>query len=293
MPTLPVSLAVAALAGMLALASASSPVLLAVGIGLVQGVFALAALRALPVAAARVFAWLALAAGVGALAWSASLETPQLDPMVAALGPTFVAAIVVQLARRDGRQGLTTSLSVAVTGIACTVLLVAWLALRFAAEGSYSVGLSLLGVGVVGLAEALPMSRAVRRVLGIVVASAVAAGLAVLVDGFGQAVPAVSAVVVTAFAGLMTAVSYAVIDRLAGEDDPGQAPVSVISTGDSAGAAEAMGGPVAGVPSSVSFHATAEPVPSSIASALVPLRLALPFVAAAPAVYVLGRIFVG
>lgn len=279
-PSVHASLAVAALAGVLALASASGSTLLAGGIALVILIFTLGGVAAARAGAARWSAGIALAAGLGALGWTWSEGGSDLTPMAALLGPTLVASIVVQLLRRDGRAGLTTSLAVSVTSCVLAVLPVAWLALRESGDGEYPVGLALLGVGVVGLAESLPLSRAVRRLIGVLFAALGAGALVLTTDWVGDAVPAVSAVVVATFAGLLAAVAFAAVDRLADEFTPqpepvavrvGAEPVAATGTGD--------GAEVAAVPPG--------------AGAFLPLRISLPFIAAAPIAYVLGRIFVG
>jgi hypothetical protein len=113
------------------------------------------------------------------------------------------------------------------------------------------VGLGLLGVGVVAVAEAIPLSPAARRMLAVLVAAGLAAGLVFLIDDVAVTVPAVGAVVVTAFGALTAASALAAVDRLG------------VESGNRDGAM------------------------------LVPLYVALPIVAAAPVVYVLGRILVG
>jgi hypothetical protein len=129
--------------------------------------------------------------------------------------PILVLAIIVQLMRRGGRERLTASLSLVVSACVLAMVAVTWMPLRFAPEGAHSVGLALLGVGVVSLGELIPMSRALRRVLGVIGASVGGALVVLLVDDVAVAVPAVSGVVVAAFAGLMAAAAYAIVDRLA------------------------------------------------------------------------------
>ncbi|WP_199521210.1 hypothetical protein, partial [Jiangella anatolica] len=172
--------------------------------------------------------------------------------------------------------GLTSSLALSVTACVLAVLPVAWLALRESVDGEYPVGLALLGVGAVGLAESLPVSRAVRRLIGVLLAALGAGALVLTTDWVGEAVPAVSAVVVATFAALLAAVAFAAVDRLADEFSPRSEPVAVRVGGDPAagtGAAEVA-------------------APPRGAAAFLPLRVSLPFIAAAPVAYVLGRIFV-
>jgi hypothetical protein len=246
-PWLPASGFIAALA----LASVAGRTVLAAGVVVVQFVFALGGVRRTSVPATRLAGWLALTVGVAGSVWTAFADTADLKPVASLLGPALVVAVVVQLARRDGRAYLTESLTLAVGACALAVLPVAWIALRGADGGAYAVGLGLLGVGVVALAEAIPLSPAVRRMLAVLAATALAAGLVSLIDDVAEAVPAVGAVVVTAFGALAATSALAAVDRLGAE------------VGDRDGAM------------------------------LVPLYVALPIVAAAPVVYVLGRILVG
>lgn len=278
-PSVQASLAVAALAGVLALASASGSTLLAGGIALVVLIFTLGAVAAARVHSARWSAVVALLAAAGALGWTWAESTSDLTPVAALLGPTLVLSIVVQLWRRDGRAGLTTSLAVAVTASVLAVLPVTWLALRESSDGQYPVGLALLGVGAVGLTESLPVSRAVRRLIGVLVAALGAGALVLTTDWMSDAVPAVSAVVIATFTGLLAAVAFAAVDRLADEYTPQPVAVTV-----------SVGAP-AGTRSGTGDAAEAPAVPRG-AAAFLPLRVSLPFIAAAPAAYVLGRIFV-
>lgn len=294
MPSLSASLAAAALAGVLALASSAGPALVAAAVVLVQVVLALGGMRALGVPAVRASAWVAVLAGIGAAAWTYQADHPGLTPLLGVVGPALVVAIVLQLLRRDDRHDLTVALAVSVTVVALTALPVLWLALRFAPEGEHSVGLALLGVGVVCLGEALPVSRAVRRFLGVIAAAAAAAAVVTLVDGFSDVVPAVSAVVVATFAGVLAAVAFAVVDRLAEESTDDEVRSAVTVPDDTTPAST-----VAGVPRGALEALAADGAERGAdgrgipAAALMPLRVAMPFVAAAPAAYVLGRIFVG
>lgn len=288
-PSVQASLAVAALAGVLALASASGSTLLAGGVALVVLIFTLGAVAAARVHSARWSAVVALLAAGGALGWTWAEGTSDLTPIAALLGPTLVLSIVVQLLRRDGRSGLTTSLAVAVTASVLAVLPVTWLALRESSDGQHPVGLALLGVGAVGLTESLPVSRAVRRLIGVLVAALGGGALALTADGVTDAVPAVSAVVVATFAGLMAAVAFAAVDRLSDEYTPHPVAVAV-PVGAPAGTEAAATSATTEIGTGDGAEAAAVP---RGAGAFLPLRVSLPFIAAAPAAYVLGRIFVG
>jgi hypothetical protein len=198
----------------LALASAAGRTVLAAAVVVVQFVFALGGVRRATVPAARPAGWLALTVGVTGSVWTAFADTADLKPAASLLGPALVVAVVVQLARRAGREYLTESLTLAVGASALAVLPVAWIALRGADGGAYAVGLGLLGVGVVAVAEAIPLSPAARRMLAVLVAAGLAAGLVSLIDDVAAAVPAVGAVVVTAFGALTATSALAAVDRL-------------------------------------------------------------------------------
>lgn len=290
MPSLQASLAVAALAAVLSVASASDSLVLAGGVTLVVLLFTLGAVSPAEVPSARPAAAVASAAGLGALLWTSLDQTSDLTPIGAMLGPALVLAIVVQLWRRDGRPAMTVSLAFAVTACVLAVLPVTWVALRESTDGVYSVGLALLGVGAVGLTEALPMSRAARRALGVLAAAVGAGALVVTVSRVSEAVPAVSALVVTTFSGLMAAIAFAVADRLAAEFPTAAAtPIPVPAGGELGSASQAAPETTAGEALDLADEA---PPARRGSMTFLPLRISLPFIAAAPTAYVLGRIFV-
>ncbi|PSK97556.1 hypothetical protein CLV30_12248 [Haloactinopolyspora alba] len=280
---------------------------------------ALGAVRTAGFPAARWAGGLALVSGLSALVWTFAEETSELTPMGAVLAPTVTLAIAVQLWRRHSRAGVVRSLTVSVTSCVLAVLPVSWLALREAVDGVHSVGLALVGVAGVALLETLPISRAVRRVGGVLVAAVAGGTLVMTVEQVSDAVPAVSAVVVTAFAGLLAAISFAVVDRLADEATGVRAPAvppDDVSERVPHGAGHATGrqgasrepGPPAAAAEQPISEASRDsdddaagpgtagdgvPPRGHSVAALLPLRVTLPFAAAGPAAYVLGRIFVG
>lgn len=291
MPSSRISLATAALAGILALASATGGVLFAAGLTVVLIVFALGAVRSSALPSARPAAWLSLATGVGALVWLERDGTPDVTPVLAVLGPAVLVAILIQLLRRDGRPGLNRALGLLVSACVMAALATVWLAAYATVGGTYTVGLGLLGVGTVALAEALPVSRAVRRVLGVLAASTCSALLVVAVESVEAAVPAVSAVVIASFTGVLAAVSYAAADRLAGETSSVES--SVVSTEQQAPErAMVPAGPRQDAAADAIHEPRRQPSGPVGAAAITPLRVAAPFVAAAPAVFVLGQLLV-
>jgi hypothetical protein len=263
------SLLAVGLVAMLAVASAAGGRLLAAGILIVQLIFTLGAVRLAPVPASGRAAWLALAAGAAAGGWMAVAQIPELSPLAKVLGPVFLLTVLIQLARRDGRGEFNASLSLAVTACVLAVLSAAWVGLRFADGGEFAVALGLVGVGVAVLAEPMRVSATLRRLLAVLVAGGIAAGLVLLIGDLAAVVPAVGAVVIAAFGAVLAVVALAGVDRLA--DDP------VRRNGGQSRPA-------------TSPELTAE---RGVASYLVPLRATLPIIAAGPVVYVLGRILVG
>lgn len=315
----------AAVAAALALASVAGPMVLAAGLGIVIVLLTLGSAASSGLPAARRVSWLAAIAGVVALTWTVVDGRPDLTPMAATLGPAFALLIVMQLARRHGRARLTASLTFGVATAALAVVPVMWLALRHAVGGPTAVLFGLLGVCVVSLAEAVPVSRSGRRVVGILLASGVATAVAVFADGGSGSVPPVSAVVLTAFGGALTAAAFAAVDRLAVDIErhvPAQDPVTepvpspvldhrpVLITeppGTEPPGSESAGpDPSAAQTPTEASADRSRPIdtPAGLAdakdlpglaglAALVPLRITLPVVVTAPAVYVLGRVFVG
>jgi hypothetical protein len=207
----------AALVAVLAIAAAVGRPLLGAGVAVVQVVFIYGGVRPAAVPAVRAGAWLALVVSVGASVWLVVDDPSEMWPVAALLGPALVVAVMIQLLRRDGRHALTTSLTMTVAACALALLPVAWLALHGAEGGVHAVWLGLLGVGVVGLAELLPTTAALRRSLAVVFAGALAAALFTVTDGFATAVPAVGGVIVTTFAALTAVTAVAAVDRVGEE----------------------------------------------------------------------------
>jgi hypothetical protein len=260
------SLLAAALAGVLALGSFAGAPLLAAGIVVVQVIFALGAVRQAPITGTGHAGWLALLAGGAAAGWVAVDGIPQLTPMTRVLAGGLLFALVAQLWRRNGRPMLTTSLSLTVGATVLAVLPAAWIALRHADGGSYSVGFGLLGIGLVFLAEALGGRTVLGRTMAVLVAGAAAAAIVLAVDMAGD-VPAVSAVVVASFGALMAVAALAAVDRVVSEPSPAAPAPTVSATG-----------------------AVLEEVAADVRT---PLQISLPFLIAAPVVYLLGRILIG
>ncbi|MGH8825036.1 MAG: hypothetical protein ACRDVN_11220 [Jiangellaceae bacterium] len=214
------------LVAVMAVAAVAGRPLLAAAVIIVQAQFTLGGVRSSSVHEARPAGWLALAVAVAASVWTVADGTASMRPVAALLGPALLAGVAIQLVRRDGRPGLTASLTLTVAACALGVLPVAWIALRSADSGVYAIGLGLLGVGAVGLAEGLPLPVAVRRALAVLVAGGLAAGLVLLFADVAAAVPAVGAVVVAALTALTAVTALAAVDRIGAESG---SPESVLA----------------------------------------------------------------
>ncbi len=107
----------------------------------------------------------ALAAAVaadGLLLWSADPMSAR--PLTGLLGLVVVAALLAQLARRDGRPSLTASLTTAVAASAVAVAAATYLSARGGRVGVDVVVVGAVAVGVSGLAFALPTVLWLRAV---------------------------------------------------------------------------------------------------------------------------------
>jgi hypothetical protein len=146
------ALLASALAGLLVAASLGGRYTLAAGVALAQALLALGLARSTDIPAARTSAGVALVAGLAAsglvlLEREQAFDSQALTPVLATAGAGFVAMIVVQLARRDGRDRLTASLTLGVTMLLLTTALAAWLTL-----GDGTVGTALLLLALTGAA---------------------------------------------------------------------------------------------------------------------------------------------
>lgn len=256
------SLLSAGLVAVLALASAAGSPILAAGVVLVQGLFALGGVRQVGVPGAAVAAWLALGVGVGTSVWLVADDIPKLNPMARLLAAGFLLAIVVQLWRRHGRPMLTASLSVTVAAVVLAALPASLVALRTTDSGAYAVGLGLLGVGVVLVVDGVGGRSVLARMLAVLVAAAAAVMLVMLINLAD--VPEVGAVVLAAFGALLAVAALYAVDRLAAESSAdGERPIG--------------GGDVLEI----------------VAVDVRPLQLTLPIIMAAPVIYLLGRLLIG
>lgn len=256
------SLLAAALVAVLALASAAGSPILAAGVVLVQGVFALGAVRQIGVPGAVVAAWLSFAIGAGTSVWLVAEDIPKLTPMARLLAAGFLLAVLVQLWRRHGRPMLTTSLSLTVAAVVLAAMPASLIALRTADAGAHAVGLGLLGVGVVLVVDGVGGRSVLARMLAVLAAGAAAVMLVMSVS-LGD-VPEVGAVVLAAFGALLCVAALYAVDRLAVEASAEEERSSA-------------GGDVLEL----------------VAVDVRPLHLTLPVIMASPVIYLLGRLLIG
>jgi hypothetical protein len=256
----------AGLAGVLVLANLVGTPLLAAGVAVVVVVLTLGAVRPAEVPGSGRAAGLALVVGIAGLVALAVDDSADAGSLAAVLGPSLVAAIALQIARRDGRPRLTASLTLAVTACVLALLPAMWVALRESVDGRASVLVGLTGVAVATLVEGLPGSRAMVRTVAVLAAGASGALLSFAVMTVRDAAHPLNAVVLATFAAVATAAANAAVDRIAAE-------ARVLVSRDA--------------------PPTAYVEPGAFLAAVLPLRISLPFVVAAPVTYVLGRILVG
>jgi hypothetical protein len=125
---------------------------LAAGVAAVQALLVVGLARTVVVPAGRVSSAVALLAGLGSGGYVAATAEGPFDPdtmapVLVAVGAGFVGMVIIQLARRDGREGLTPSLTFGVTALILTTATIGWLAL-----GTDSAGETMLLVGLTGAA---------------------------------------------------------------------------------------------------------------------------------------------
>jgi hypothetical protein len=256
------ALLASALAGALVGATLLGTPALAAAVVLVQVllVAGIAATSDLP--ALRASGAVVLLAGAGSVAAvvlrDPGLPLTSLDPLVAAGGLGIVALAVVQLARRDGRDRLTASLTTGVAMLALVVTAATWVGLAVYPAGTAALLVTLTGVAVAVAFDVFPGPRWLWVAGGAVAA----AGAGLLVQTYA---PQAS-------------------DLAAQGDLPGGAPVAALLAG-AAGLAGALG-------LAVARWLAADPhaVASRAASAL--LMATLPVVLAAPVALAVGLLVV-
>jgi hypothetical protein len=183
MPLQPlVTIAVVALAGLLAITAFAGPVLLALAVALAAGVIAWgwSGLLGLPSPRGTAFV---LAVG-SAAAIGTALAT-RVDPflawMPAALAGSMIVAFLHQLARRDGRPRLVESIASTITAIAIVVSGASLVVLPRTLNGAWVVALACSAVAVSALTDLAGASQRLRAWL--LPLAMLAGGVAAIVVG--------------------------------------------------------------------------------------------------------------
>lgn len=88
---------------------------------------------------------------VSRLVGDAEDRSAELVPLAPALGVTFLVAVVVQLLRRDGREGTLAGLVAVVTGGALVIGLALWLPLEASSAGPEWVAIGFVTSAVIGV----------------------------------------------------------------------------------------------------------------------------------------------
>ena len=141
------------LAGVMVAAPLAGRYGLVAGVALVQALLLIGMTRTADVPAGRSSAALALVAGLSAAVYLAvtvegSFEESSLTSLLVAMGTGFVALVIVQLARRDGRARLTASLTFGVAVLVLGVSAAGWLGMGDDDTASALLLLALTGVAV-------------------------------------------------------------------------------------------------------------------------------------------------
>lgn len=141
------------LAGVMVAASLAGRYGLVAAAALVQVLLLVGMVRTADVPAGRISAALALTAGLSTAVYLAvtvegAFDETALTSLLVAMGAGFVAMVVVQLARRDGRERLTASLTFGVTALLLSVSAAGWLGLGDDDTGVALVLLALTGTAV-------------------------------------------------------------------------------------------------------------------------------------------------
>ncbi len=229
-------------------------------------------------------ALVAALAGIGAdVAVLFDGEDGEVASLLGAVGIGFVAALLHQLTRRDGRPQVVASLSGSVTLVALVVLPATWVAERESRAGDGVLACAATAVAVAVLGTLLRRWPLLGGMLGL--AGGIAAGMGVatlepILDGSGKWIAAGAAfVAVTAVA----IARFAIADAEQAVRRPEVVPAAVIPD------------PVGMVPGDepdTPQIAPPEPIDHTRQAQLL-VTATLPLMLAGPAAYVLGRVLVG
>lgn len=224
------SLAASALAGVLVAASLGGRYVLAAGVVAVLAVLMLSVVAASDIPASRTSAAVALVAGAAASLMVAleggPLDVDVLQPVLVAVGAGFVATVIVQLARRDGRDRLSASWMLGVTALVLAAMSAAWLGLGDDALGEALLPLALAGVAVASAITVFPGPQWLWAIGGTIGAASMGPIMAAYVPVIDDtAITPAQAALVAGASGL-AAVSGLWVARLVRDDrSPADAPM--------------------------------------------------------------------
>jgi hypothetical protein len=235
-------------------------------------------------------AYVASLAGVGAsVAVFFDAEDGEVSPLLGAVGIGFVAALLHQLIRREGRPDVVASLSGTVTLIALVVLPATWVAERESRGGAAVIACAATAVAVAVLGTLLPRWPLLGGVLGLAGGTAAGAGAATLEPILGSSGRWIAA------AAAFVAITAVAIARFAMADVLARGiplPVATAATSLTREPLAAPPGEATGEPMEVAAIEPPDPVDRTRQAQML-VTATLPLVLAGPAAYVLGRVLVG
>jgi len=218
-----------------------------------------------------------------------------LSPLLAVAAATFPAAVVAQLLRRDGHERLTASLAATATVGVLAVLMSTLVAERGATQGRTVTVAVILAAGLAAAVLSLVATPAAavsheRHVhtkrFGVPAALGVAAGVGLSAGLLAPDLGAVRGTLLCLAAGVLALVAHEVV-RFAASTGPGNGQAR-----GAAGIGQPRGRAAGRAAQRAAQRAATKAARRQSDSALL-LGATLPLALAAPAAYLLGRLFVG
>jgi hypothetical protein len=225
----------------------------------------------------------ALAVGcgfVGDIAMVVRGDDPSLGPLAGVLGPAVLGAVAIQILRRDGRERLTASITATCTAVVLSVLGATLVAERGSAHGATVTVVAVIAAGATTAVLASPMRAELADAIAIPAAVLLALVLAGPVGDL-------------AFWHVLVIAVAAAVLAAAGRRAAAFAAYDLTRSAAAAAAAAAPAEPSAGRAAARAARRAAAREARRTGEAILVLGSALPFVLAAPASYVLGRLLVG
>jgi len=228
-----------------------------------------------------------------------------LSPLLAVAAATFPAAVVAQLLRRDGHERLTASLAATVTVGVLAVLMSTLVAERGATQGRTVTVAVILAAGLAPAVLSLAATPAAavsheRHVhakrVGVPAALGVAAGVGLSAGLLVPELGAARGTLLCLAAGVLALVAHEVV-RFAALTGPGESQeLMAAGIGQPRGGAAGIGQPqgrAAGRAAQRAAQRAATKAARRQSDSALLLGATLPLALAAPAAYLLGRLFVG